>query len=103
MGVLSRVTDALEVHRDDDVVAECGLHFLGLLAEADENKVDVASALRRVFPSTSLGIRMLYRYALSVAAFVPHGCVCCGAGATHVCPCDRGGGAGCSSGAVGGR
>ena len=45
MGVLSRVRDALESRRDDDVVAERGLDLLGLLAEADENKVNVASAL----------------------------------------------------------
>jgi hypothetical protein len=43
MGVLSRVRDALESRRDDDVVAERGLDLLGLLAEADENKVNVAS------------------------------------------------------------
>jgi hypothetical protein len=45
MGVLSRVRDALETRRDDDVVAERGLDLLGLLAEADDNKVNVASAL----------------------------------------------------------
>ena len=54
MGVLSKVTDALECHRDDAIVAKRGLRLLGLLAEADENKVDVASALRRVFSSISL-------------------------------------------------
>ncbi len=70
IGVLSRVRDALETHRDDDVVAECGLHLLGLLAEVDESKVDVASALRRVLSPTSLGIRMLYRYALGIAMCV---------------------------------
>ena len=56
MGVLSRVRDALEAHRHDAFVAEVGFRLLGLLAEADENKVDVASALRRVFSPASLGV-----------------------------------------------
>jgi hypothetical protein len=48
MRVLSRVRDALECHRDNNAVARRGLRLLGLLAEAEENKVDVDSALRRV-------------------------------------------------------
>jgi hypothetical protein len=70
MGVLSRVTDALEANRDDEVVARRGLRLLGLLAEADENKVHVASALRRMFSPTSLGQRVVYQSALGVAVCV---------------------------------
>jgi hypothetical protein len=101
MGVLSRVRDALEAHRDDDVVAERGLRLLGLLAEADDNKVNVASALSRVFLPASLGVS--FRYAFGVAACVLRGCVCCGTGPTDGCTWNRCGGAGRPSGAVGGR
>ena len=98
MDVLSRVRDALETLRDDDVVAERGLDLLGLLAEADENKVDVASALRRVFSSASLIV--MHFTSLYVCS---RGLVCYRTGTTHGCSWNRCGGAGRPSGAVGGR
>ncbi len=98
MGVLSRVRDMLETLRDDDVVAERGLHLLGLLAEADENKVDVDSALRRVFSSASLIV--MHFASLYVRS---RGLICYRTGTTHGCSWNCCGSAGRPSGAVGGR